>query len=184
MIRRASLLAAAAAACCAALPATASADLVAGTSTPLLKATGIGPLKLGMTTAAALRTRWLAHRGSGCELGGRPFPVTYQLSGPRAPDGVVGSAEFNRGKLTNLSFTRGVETTFGAIVGETTARGMVHRARAAGFGADADFVDTFGGTFVAVTRGRAQRFAGFARGRTSARKPISILAIPFVPVCE
>src|SRR5689334_11424619 len=112
MIRRTSLLAAAVAAC-AALPATAPADLVAGRSTPLLRDAGLGPLKLGMTSSAALRTRWLAHRGTGCELGGRPFPVTYQLNGPRAPGGVVGAAEFSRGRLTNLSFTKGVETTFG-----------------------------------------------------------------------
>ncbi|MDO8189287.1 hypothetical protein Q5424_28125 [Conexibacter sp. JD483] len=183
MIRRSTLLAAAALAC-AALPATASADLVMGRTTPQLRANGIGPLKLGMTTAAALRTRWLAHRGSGCELGGRPYPVTYQLSGPSAPGGVVGSAEFNRGKLTNLSFTKGVETTFGARVGTTTARGMVNRAKDAGFGAAADYVDTFEGTFVAVVRGKTQFFGGFARGRASARKPISILAIPNVPVCE
>lgn len=184
MISRTSLLAAATAAVCAALPATASADLVAGRTTPLLRADGIGPLKLGMTTSAALRTRWLAHRGSGCELGGRPFPVTYQLNGPRAPGGVVGSAEFSRGRLTNLSFTKGVETTFGAIVGTTTARGMVNRARAAGFGAATDYFDTFQGTFVAAVRGRKQFFGGFARGRTSARKPISIVAVPNVPVCE
>jgi hypothetical protein len=183
MIRRTTLLTAAALAC-AALPATASADLVAGRSTPLLRADGIGPLRLGMTTSAALRTRWLAHRGRGCELSGPPLPVTYQLSGPKAPDGVVGSAEFRRGTLRSLSFTKGVETTFGARVGATTARGMVNRARAAGFAARAQFVDTFGGTFVMVSRGGRQRFGGFARGRTSARRPISILGVPYVPTCE
>jgi hypothetical protein len=183
MIRCTSLLAAAALAC-AALPATASADLVAGRTTPLLRADGIGPLRLGMTTAAALRTRWLAHRGSGCKLGGPPVPVTYQLSGPEAPDGIAGSAEFQRGRLRTLSFTKGVETTFGARVGETTARGMVNRARAAGFSARAQFLDTFAGTFVTVRRGGRQRFGGFARGRTSARRPLSILAIPYVPTCE
>lgn len=183
MIRRTTLLAAAALACAAA-PATAAADLLAGRSTPLLRATGIGPLRLGMTTAAALRTRWLAHRGSGCELGGPPLPITYQLSGPRAPEGVVGSAEFRRGRLRSLSFTKGVQTSFGAIVGETTARGTVNRARAAGFGARAQFVDTFAGTFVTVSRGGRQRFGAFARGRTSARRALSIVAIPYVPVCE
>jgi hypothetical protein len=176
MISRSTLLAAAALAC-AALPATASAA-------PQLRADGIGPLRLGMTTSAALGTRWLAHRGSGCELGGRPYPVTYQLNGPSAPGGVVGSAEFTRGKLTNLSFSKGVQTTFGAKVGTTTARGMVNRAKDAGFGAATSYFDTFEGTFVAVVRGRKQFFGGFARGRTSARKPISILAIPNVPVCE
>lgn len=182
MIKRTSLLAAVALAG-AALPSTASADLVAGSTTPLLRPDGIGPLKLGMSSAAALRTRWLARRGTGCELGGRPFPVTYQLSGPSAPDGVVGSAEFQRGRLRTLSFTRGVETTTGVSVGETTVRGMVTRYRAAGFSVRASFVDIFEGTFVMASRGSKQ-VGGFARGRASARRPISILAVPGVPVCE
>lgn len=153
---------------------------------PTVRLNGIGPLRLGMTRAAALRTGWLADRGRGCELGGPPIPITYRLSGPRAPAGVRAVAEFDRGRLENIAFTRGVRTATGVVVGRTTARGMVNRYRAAGFAARAQFVDVFRATFVTVRRRgrRRQVIAGFARGRTSARRPISTLGIPFVPTCE
>jgi hypothetical protein len=151
-----------------------------------LRLDGIGPLRLGMTRAAALRTGWLARRGTGCELGGDPLPITYRLSGARAPTGVGGTAEFDGAskRLTNLSFTRGVRTATGVVVGQTTARGMVNRYRDAGFTARAQFVDTFLGTFVTVTRRGQQRIGGFANRRPSARRPISTLGIPFVPTCD
>ena len=75
---------------------------------------GIGPLKLGMRVTAARQTGWLSERRTGCPLGGPPLPVTYRLSGRRAPAGVRGVAEFDRGRLTGLSFTRGVRTTAGS----------------------------------------------------------------------
>lgn len=186
MKRSLALLLPAAALAGALLPASAPALSVAPSAAPtLLRLDGIGPLRLGMTQSAALRTGWLANRGTGCELGGRPFPVTYQLSGSRAPDGVVGSAEFQRGRLRNLSFTRGVRTAAGVVVGRTTARGTVNRYRASGFRASAQFFDTFQGTFVAVQRGSGSQLLGaFARGRTSARRPIAVLGIPYVPTCE
>lgn len=145
----------------------------------LLRLDGIGPLRLGMTRASALRTGWLAHRGTGCELGGPPLPVTYRLAGRHAPRGVRGVAEFDRGRLRNLSFSRGVSTATGVAVGQTTARTMVARYRRAGFSASSQFVSTFSGTFVSVRRHRRDVIAGFAGRRT-----ITTLAIPFVPVCE
>lgn len=149
-----------------------------------LRLDGIGPLRLGMTRTAALDTGWLARRGRGCELGGPPIPITYRLSGPRAPSGVVGVAEFDNGRLRNLSFTRGVRTATGVVVGVSTANEMVSRYRAAGFAARAEFVDTFAGTFVNVKRNGRQTIGGFADRRASARRPLSIVGIPYVPTCD
>jgi hypothetical protein len=145
----------------------------------LLRLAGIGPLHLGMRPSAALATGWLADRGTGCELGGRPFPVTYRFTGPDAPAGIRGTAEFRRGRLETLSFTRGVRTATGVRVGRTTAKRMVQRYRAAGFGARAQFVDTFQGTFVTVRRRGRVVVGGFAPGPV-----VRTLAIPAVPVCE
>ena len=144
-----------------------------------LRLDGIGPLKLGMKVTAARQTGWLAQRGSGCPLGGPPLPVTYRLIGRRAPAGVRGVAQFDRGRLTNLSFTRGVRTVAGVTVGRTTSARMVARYRAAGFGAAAGFDSTFQGTFTTVGHGKRQLLGGF--GETDV---VSVLAIPSVPVCE
>jgi hypothetical protein len=146
---------------------------------PTLRLDGIGPLRLGMRSDAALRTGWLARRGRGCELGGPPIPVTYRLTGPRALGGIAGFAEFRFGRLRNLSFTGGVRTAVGVVPGSTPQRRMVARYRSAGFTVATQFVDTFGGTFVTVRRGRRSVLGGFAtRGR------VRTIGIPYVPTCE
>jgi hypothetical protein len=152
----------------------------AAAATTRLHLDGIGPLKLGMTRTAALATGWLANRRPGCELAS-PRPIDYRFSGPNAPRGLHGSAEFRRGRLRNLSFTGGVRTATGVTVGRTTTARMVARYRSAGFAASAQFVSTFGGTFVRVRRrsGGADVIGGFARRRT-----VTTLAIPVVAVCE
>jgi hypothetical protein len=131
-----------------------------------------------MTRSAALSTRWLAHRSRGCPLD-FPVPVTYRLSGAKAPPGVRGTAEFRRGRLRTLSLTRGVRTATGVTVGRTAATRMVARYHRAGFGVSARFLPTFGGTFVTVRRHGRQVLGGFAKHRT-----VTILAVPAVPVCE
>lgn len=146
---------------------------------PTLRLDGIGPLRLGMASRAALSTGWLAHRGRGCELGGPPIPVTYRVNGSSAPAGVGGFAEFRFGRLRNLSFTRGVRTAVGVAPGVTRTSAMVARYRRAGFTVRAQFIDTFGGTFVTVRRGRRQVLGGFAVGGV-----VRTLGIPYVPVCE
>jgi hypothetical protein len=155
-----------------ALPALASA------ATPVLRLDGIGPLKLGMTRTAALKTGWLAQRGKGCELD-RPIPVTYHLTGPSAPAGVDGSAEFQGGKLTNLAFAGGVSTAAGVTVGVTTPAQMVKKYKAAGYAAKAQFDDTFQGTFVTVSKKKKTVLSAFTE-----KGPISTLAVPVIPVCE
>jgi hypothetical protein len=147
-------------------------------STTVLRLDGIGPLHLGMTRTAALATGWLADRGSGCPLGGTP-PITYRFSGAKAPEATKGSAEFADGRLTALSFTRGVRTSTGVTVGRTTTARMVARYRAAGFTASASFVSTFQGTFVRVKRHGHDVVGGFGEGSV-----VTIVAIPTVPVCE
>jgi hypothetical protein len=144
-----------------------------------LRLNGIGPLKLGMTRAAGLRTGWLAHGGPGCELGGRPFPITYTLSGPSAPSGVRGTAQFVHGRLQALSFSRGVRTGKGVWVGHTRTSRMVSAYSGGGFSASARFDPVFGGTFVTVKRGGKNVIMGFARHGV-----VIELGIPFVPVCE
>jgi hypothetical protein len=147
-------------------------------STTVLRLDGIGPLHLGMTRTAALATGWLAHRGSGCPLGGTP-PITYRFTGAKAPKATKGSAEFADGRLTALSFTRGVRTSTGVTVGRTTTARMVARYRAAGFTASASFVSTFQGTFVRVKRHGRDVVGGFGEGGV-----VTIVAIPTVAVCE
>ncbi|MGI8802608.1 MAG: hypothetical protein ACR2KV_10615 [Solirubrobacteraceae bacterium] len=150
----------------------------AGPTTPL-RLHGIGPLQLGMTRTAALAPGWLAGRGRGCPLGGPPVPITYGFTGPRAPAGLKGFAEFDGGRLRVMSFTAGVHTAAGVTVGQTTSARMVSRYRSSGFSARARFDHTFGGTFVSVTRGTDQLIGAFATNGA-----ISELAIPDVPVCE
>jgi hypothetical protein len=155
-------------------PATAA----GGPATTVLRLDGIGPLHLGMTRTAALASGWLADRGSGCPLGGTP-PITYRFTGAKAPKAAKGSAEFADGRLTALSFTRGVRTSTGVTVGRTTTARMVARYRAAGFTASASFVSTFQGTFVRVKRHGRDVVGGFGQGSV-----VTIVAIPAVPVCE
>lgn len=138
-----------------------------------------GPLELGMTRTDAVATGWLARRGTGCPLGGTP-PITYRVSGPKAPAGVAGSAEFAKGRLSSLSFTRGVSTVTGVRVGRTLPARMAERYRRAGFAVRTDAVATFGGTFVRVRRSGRDVLGAFAE----TGKPITVLAIPYVPTCE
>ena len=160
-------------ACLAVVPAARAAAPVT------LRLDGVGPLKLGMTATAARQTGWLAQRRTGCPLGGPPLPVTYRLTGRRAPAGVRGVAEFDRGRLTVLSFTRGVRTAAGVTVGVTSAARMVARYRAAGFRASSRYDATFQGTFTTVRRGSRQVLGGFGEGMV-----VDQLAIPGVSVCE
>jgi hypothetical protein len=155
-------------------PATAA----GGPATTVLRLDGVGPLHLGMTRTAALATGWLAGRGTGCPLGGTP-PITYRFTGAQAPKGVKGSAEFAHGRLTTLSFTRGVRTSTGVTVGRTTTARMVARYRAAGFTVSASFSSTFQGTFVRVRRHGRDVVGGFGAGSV-----VTIVAIPVVGVCE
>jgi hypothetical protein len=148
-------------------------------ATTVLRLDGIGPLHLGMSRAAALKTGWLADRGSGCELGGPPLPVTYRFTGPKSPAGIAGTAEFHGKRLRVLSFTRGVRTSFGVTVRRTRTARMAARYRQAGFKASARFIDTFQGTFVTITRNGDQVLGGFGEHGI-----ITMLAIPAVPVCE
>lgn len=151
----------------------------AASSTPTLRVDGIGPLKLGMSRRAAVRTGWLSNRGRGCPLGGPPIPITYALGGHNAPDALTGVAEFNHGHLTNLSFTMGARTSRGVSVGRTSVWQMYARYRKAGYAVKVARAPTLGGTFVNVTRHGRRVIGGFAKGRT-----VGYLEIPGVSVCE
>jgi hypothetical protein len=149
----------------------------ADAATTLLRLDGIGPLKLGMTRTAAVRTGWLADRAPGCELAS-PRPVTYQFTGRKAPKSLRGSAQFDRGRLSVISLNRGVRTRVGVRIGAPTAR-MITKYRNAGFAASSMFSPTFAGTFVTVKRGGRQVLGAFAMGGH-----VKNLAVPAVPVCE
>src|SRR3954453_13732882 len=110
---------------------------------------------------------------------GHQNSLLYRFSGAKAPEATNGSAEFADGRLTALSFTRGVRTSTGVTVGRTTTARMVARSRAAGFTASASFVSTFQGTFVRVKRHGHDVVGGFGEGSV-----VTIVAIPTVPVCE
>lgn len=146
----------------------------------LMRLDGIGPLKLGMSRSAGLDTGWLSNRQTGCELGGKPYPIGYSLQGPQAPAGIDGIAEFASGTLRTMTFRAGVRTATGVVPGKTTWAGMVRRYRDAGFRASARYDETFQGTFVTVRRQSGKRvLGGFAEG-----KVVQTLGIPYVPVCE
>jgi hypothetical protein len=149
----------------------------------LLRLDGIGPLSLGMDRTAAVATNWLKANGHGCPLGGKPYPVAYTVRGPKAPAGIVGSVEFNggSGRLEDMSFTKGVRTATGVVVGRTTAADMVKRYRSAGFVAGSRYDSTFQGTFVTIRRhkGGAPVLQGFA-----SKSKVDTLGIPTIPVCE
>lgn len=139
----------------------------------------LGPLRLHMSRAAALDTGWLSNRRSGCELGGPPLPIDYRLRGPEAPSAVVGSAEFTGGRLRTIVVTRGVRTTLGIRVRRSTVGEMVARYRRAGYAASAQYIDTFQATFVNVKRGSRWVLGGYAPHGV-----VTMLGIPYIPVCE
>jgi hypothetical protein len=151
----------------------------ASTKPALLRLDGLGPLKLGMTPTAALNTGWLAHKGTGCPLGGPPVPVTYRVNGRKAPAGISGNVEFANGKLADMSFSSGVRTATGVVVGKSTVGQMLSSYRHAGFAAASRFDATFGGTFVTVKRHGKAVLQGFAP-----KKTIQTLAIPAIQGCE
>jgi hypothetical protein len=162
-----------------ALAAIAAAPAHAAT---LVRLDGIGPLKLGMSRLAALDTGWLGARHTGCKLGGKPYPIDYSLTGGKAPTGIGGSAEFTDGKLANMSFTKGVRTATGVVPGVTSWPNMVQRYRDAGYRVSARYDSTFVGTFVNVKRrkGAAAVMIGFAEKG----KPVGMIGIPYIPLCE
>ncbi|WP_354701960.1 hypothetical protein DSM112329_02305 [Paraconexibacter sp. AEG42_29] len=163
----------------AAAPAGGAQARAAGSAPTVLRLDGIGPLKLGMSRAAAVKTGWLSGRGTGCPLGGTPLPVTYALDGKGAPAPISGTAQFDGGKLTILTFSKGVRTGNGTAPGRTTTTQMAARYRTAGFKVRAERSELFGGTFVQASRGDVPVIGGFARG-----KVVQELALPSVPVCE
>jgi hypothetical protein len=151
----------------------------AAATTPTLRTDGIGPLRLGMARPAALATGWLGMRGTGCELGRKPYPVTYRFAGPKAPAGIDGVAQFDRGKLSNLSFTKGVRTARGTTPGTTRLAAMAAAYKAAGYHVSSGYDHTFGGTFVTVKKGGRQVLGAFGE-----RRIVTVLALPDVPVCD
>src|SRR5919107_4554395 len=106
-----------------------SAPAPAAAST-LLRLNGMGPLKLGMTRVDAVKTGWLSDRAPGCPLEA-PVPTTYRLEGAAAPGALAGSVVFRRGKLRNITVTRGARTAAGVVVRKTTPTGMARLYRRA-----------------------------------------------------
>jgi hypothetical protein len=148
-------------------------------SSPVLRLDGIGPLRLGMGRAEAVATGWLSDPGPGCELGGPPLPVVYKLKGPKAPAGIVGTAQFERGTLRVMAFSAGVRTTFGVALLGGTVNDLVKRSRAAGLSASSVNDETFAGRFVTVNQKGKQVLGAFAT-----KSAIDTIAVPYVPVCE
>jgi hypothetical protein len=145
----------------------------------LLRQDGVGPLRLGMTRAAALATEWLAHRGKGCPLGGPPVPITYTIDVRSAPRRIRGVVHFVRGKLVHMAFSAGVSTAVGVIVGESTVAEMVSRYRKAGFQVTRRFEPPFQATFVTVTHNGEAVVGGFA-----SKNVIELLSIPRTQGCD
>ena len=147
-------------------------------STPVLRLDGIGPLRLGMSRAEAVATGWLSDPGPGCELAG-PGLVVYRLKGPKAPAGIVGTVEFDKGTLRVFALSAGVRTTFGVVLPGGTVGDLLKRARAAGLSATSVYDPTFAGRFVTVNQKGKQVLGAFAT-----KSAIDTIAVPYVPVCE
>lgn len=144
---------------------------------PLMRLNGVGPVKLGMTRAAAVSTGWLAHRTLGCELAS-PRPVVFQFNGPKAPTGMRGSASFVGGRLVNIAFRSGVRTRLGIRPGVSTTRAMVRAYRRGGFHVTSVFDPTFRARFVTATRG------GLSIAAVASGAVINTIAVPGIEVCE
>ena len=143
-----------------------------------LRLDGIGPLKLGMTRAAAVKTGWLSHKALGCELA-RPRPVVYGLDGGNAPRSLKGSLIFESGRLTRISITSGARTKLGVTPGKTTVRRMISVYRRAGYRVSRRYDEGFRATFITIQRRGQQVLSGFAE-----RRVVNRVSIPFTPVCE
>lgn len=176
LVRTAAATVGAAAAAAALVPA----GPAAGAAAPaVLRLDGVGPLKLGMTRAAAVRTGWLSGRSTGCPLGGPPVPVVYKLDGRGAPAAVNGTAQFENGRLTVFTFRAGVRTANGTAPGVTTLDQMRARYRRAPYTVKSETSTVFGGRFVRVLRGSAPVIAAFG-----SKKTVETLGLPFVPTCD
>jgi hypothetical protein len=149
---------------------------------PVLRLDGIGPLKLGMSGAAALKTGWLDTRKPtpGCQLAPPPHSKIYRLSGPRLPAGVKGSAEIGGGKLITLVLDAGVATDTGVKLGTSTVTEMTAAYRKAGFEVDAAPDEVFQTTFVNVVKDKRMVLAGSAPDSET----IESLATPTFMLCE
>lgn len=146
-------------------------------ATPLMRLNGTGPVKLGMTRAAAVSTGWLAHKTLGCELAS-PRPVVFQFNGPKAPAGLKGSASFVGGRLVNISFRSGVRTRLGIRPGVSTTGAMVRAYRQGGFRVTNVFDPVFQARFVTATRG------GRSIAAVASSAVIDTIAVPRIEVCE
>lgn len=155
-----------------------AAGVPAAAAPTLLRLDGIGPLELGMSRAAAVKTGWLSNRRLGCELA-LPRPITYALDGPRAPRALKGSVVFDSGRLTNVAISAGATTKVGVTPGKTTVSKMVTRYRRAGYKATSRFDATFQATFVTVKRRSKQVLSGLAQ-----KKVVDLVSLPYTPVCE
>jgi hypothetical protein len=144
-----------------------------------LNLNGIGPLTLGMSRTAALKTGWIAHEATGCTLGGKPYPITYTFTGKHAPHGVKGIVQFDHNKLSFMSFNAGVGTITGVILGKTTVSQMVSDYRRAGYSASSKYSTTFAGTFATVKQRGKIVIQGY-----SPHSKITALGIPAVPTCD
>lgn len=88
---------------------------------PVPAPTGIGPLRLGMSTSAAQATGWLGARSpDSCpaEIDGSTTDDDWELSGPAAAAGIKGRAYTDQGKLVSVF----LETW--APTGEGVRKGM------------------------------------------------------------
>jgi hypothetical protein len=87
--------------------------------------------------------------------------------------------QFQNGRLTSISATRGVHTAAGVVVGKTTHAQMVRDYGGPPFSASSMFNATLGGTFTTVKRRGKTVLQGFG-----AHAKVTLLAIPAVQVCD
>lgn len=164
---------------------TGAAACTAGGATPgaTIRTDGVGPLKLGMTRAAAVRTGWLSDRTTGCELAGKPYPLVYRLDGRGAPKAVEGTATFANGRLTLFTFTAGVRTANGTTPGVTDLAQAKARYSRAPYSAQTTTSQLDGTRFLRVRKRGRDAFEMFTK-TADGRGPISLIGLPYVPICD
>ncbi len=140
----------------------------------VLTPTGLGPLELGMTEAAASATGAIGPLGPGCEPSG-------SRSAPLAGSAATGSADFVDGVLGSIFVTGGAPTEEGVAVGDSLAALEASYAGRAQVLVDRSVERIFGVWTVTVSRNDGGSYGMLVDPAT---QTVTRLAIPLTSLCD
>lgn len=154
-------------------PATPKASVPGGAR---LTPAGFGPLRLGMSEAAATDTGFIGAIGTGCELSGTRGAELR----PAATGDAQGQVTFDRGSLAAVTVTDGAATAEGVAVGHTLSRVREVYADAT-VSVNRTTEETFGVWVVEVTRGDGGAYGMLVDPES---RQVTQIAVPRVQFCE